>query len=119
VPVTMGRLGRSPEDRDGFLRLSDRRHTRLHAGRGIETLPTGSAGKQAGGGMQEQPFERRRCLVPATGWYEWQDLGKKKRPIHMCAKAEVTGEAARVLDQRHMRPAGQSRCRRGIVWRQL
>jgi putative SOS response-associated peptidase YedK len=37
-----------------------------------------------------QPFERRRCLVPATGWYEWQDLGKgkKKRPIHMCAKAE-------------------------------
>jgi putative SOS response-associated peptidase YedK len=36
----------------------------------------------------KQPFERRRCLVPATGWYEWQHLGKrKKRPIHMCAKA--------------------------------
>jgi putative SOS response-associated peptidase YedK len=26
--------------------------------------------------------------VPATGWYEWQKLdAKKKRPIHMCAKA--------------------------------
>jgi len=38
----------------------------------------------------KQPFERRRCLVPATGWYEWQDLGKgkKKRPIHMCAKSK-------------------------------
>jgi hypothetical protein len=27
---------------------------------------------------------KRRCLVPATGWYEWQDVGeKKKRPMHM------------------------------------
>lgn len=31
-----------------------------------------------------QSFEKRRCLVPATGWYEWQDVGaKRKRPIHM------------------------------------
>ena len=34
-----------------------------------------------------EPFKTRRCLVPATGWYEWQKLGAKKRPIHMCAKA--------------------------------
>jgi putative SOS response-associated peptidase YedK len=28
--------------------------------------------------------------VPATGWYEWQKLdAKKKRPIHMCAKATL------------------------------
>jgi putative SOS response-associated peptidase YedK len=27
-------------------------------------------------------FERRRCLVPADGWYEWQATGgKKKRPF--------------------------------------
>ena len=31
-----------------------------------------------------EPFPQRRCLVPATGWYEWQDVGeKKKRPMHM------------------------------------
>jgi len=35
-----------------------------------------------------EPFKTKRCLVPATGWYEWQKLdAKKKRPIHMCAKA--------------------------------
>ena len=35
-----------------------------------------------------EPFKTKRCVVPATGWYEWQKLdAKKKRPIHMCAKA--------------------------------
>jgi putative SOS response-associated peptidase YedK len=35
-----------------------------------------------------EPFKTKRCLVPATGWYDWQKLdAKKKRPIHMCAKA--------------------------------
>ena len=30
------------------------------------------------------PFKERRCLVPASGWYEWQKLdAKKKRPFHM------------------------------------
>jgi putative SOS response-associated peptidase YedK len=34
-----------------------------------------------------EPFAKRRCLVPATGWYEWQDVGeKKKRPMHMRPK---------------------------------
>lgn len=33
-----------------------------------------------------QSFERRRCLVPATGWYEWQPVGGKKRPIYMQAR---------------------------------
>ena len=36
-----------------------------------------------------EPFKTKRCLVPASGWYEWQKLdAKKKRPIHMCPKAE-------------------------------
>jgi putative SOS response-associated peptidase YedK len=35
-----------------------------------------------------EPFKTKRCLVPATGWYEWQKLDAKKRPIHMCPKAE-------------------------------
>jgi putative SOS response-associated peptidase YedK len=27
-------------------------------------------------------FQRRRCLLPADGFYEWQTVGKKKQPIH-------------------------------------
>ncbi|WP_305785229.1 SOS response-associated peptidase [Symbioplanes lichenis] len=28
-------------------------------------------------------FERRRCLVPADGWYEWVRDGKRKQPFYM------------------------------------
>jgi putative SOS response-associated peptidase YedK len=28
-------------------------------------------------------FRRRRCLVPATGFYEWQKLGRTKQPFHV------------------------------------
>ncbi|MBI5689822.1 MAG: SOS response-associated peptidase [Verrucomicrobia bacterium] len=27
-----------------------------------------------------EPFRRRRCLVPASGFYEWQTLGRLKHP---------------------------------------
>src|SRR5262245_9667165 len=30
-----------------------------------------------------EPFRKRRCLVPATGWYEWQKIDTKTRkPFH-------------------------------------
>jgi putative SOS response-associated peptidase YedK len=30
-----------------------------------------------------EPFKKRRCLVPATGWYEWMKTGPKtKQPHH-------------------------------------
>lgn len=44
--------------------------------------------------IQEAPtfresFKQRRCLVPATGWYEWQKVNSKtKRPFHFRPKAE-------------------------------
>jgi putative SOS response-associated peptidase YedK len=35
----------------------------------------------ASSGMFRQAFERRRCLVPADGFYEWQRLGEQKQPM--------------------------------------
>lgn len=29
-------------------------------------------------------FKRRRCLVPATGFYEWKPAGTVKQPFHIC-----------------------------------
>jgi putative SOS response-associated peptidase YedK len=30
-----------------------------------------------------EPFKKRRCLVPASGWYEWKKIGAKtKKPHH-------------------------------------
>lgn len=43
----------------------------------IQTAPT-----------YREPFKKRRCLVPATGWYEWQKVNAKtKRPYHFQPKA--------------------------------
>jgi putative SOS response-associated peptidase YedK len=37
-----------------------------------------------------EPFQRRRCLVPATGWYEWQKItAKAKKPFHFQPKAAL------------------------------
>ncbi len=33
-----------------------------------------------------EAFVRRRCIVPASGWYEWQQAGKAKRPHLMMRK---------------------------------
>lgn len=30
-------------------------------------------------------FKRRRCLIPVTGFYEWQKLNGKKQPMHILA----------------------------------
>jgi putative SOS response-associated peptidase YedK len=33
-------------------------------------------------------FKRRRCLIPASGFYEWQQLGDRKQPIFIHAGDE-------------------------------
>jgi putative SOS response-associated peptidase YedK len=33
-------------------------------------------------------FQRRRCLIPADGFYEWQKLGKMKKPFRFSLKLE-------------------------------
>src|SRR5947209_3785240 len=30
----------------------------------------------------KESFERRRCLIPADGFYEWKRSGKSKQPFH-------------------------------------
>jgi putative SOS response-associated peptidase YedK len=29
-----------------------------------------------------EPFKKRRCLVPASGWYEWQKIDAKTKKPH-------------------------------------
>jgi putative SOS response-associated peptidase YedK len=36
----------------------------------------------AGSVMFGDSFRKRRCLIPADGFYEWRAVGKKKFPIH-------------------------------------
>lgn len=31
-------------------------------------------------------FKRRRCLIPANGFYEWKKIGKKKQPYYVRRK---------------------------------
>jgi putative SOS response-associated peptidase YedK len=37
------------------------------------------------------PFKRRRCLIPAAGWYEWQETPRGKQPWYI---RPANGEAA-------------------------
>jgi putative SOS response-associated peptidase YedK len=37
----------------------------------------------AGKPMWRDPMRRSRCLLPAEGWYEWQELAGGKQPHHL------------------------------------
>ncbi|MCH8260501.1 MAG: SOS response-associated peptidase [Planctomycetes bacterium] len=44
-------------------------------------------------------FEERRCLVPATGFYEWQKLGSAKQPFHIFKRDEPIFAFAGIWDR--------------------
>src|SRR3954453_3888163 len=33
-------------------------------------------------------LERRRCIVPADGFYEWERIGSRKQPMYIHARAD-------------------------------
>jgi len=39
-----------------------------------------------GSAMFGESFRKRRCLVPADGFYEWRTEGKRKLPVHFRLK---------------------------------
>jgi putative SOS response-associated peptidase YedK len=54
--------------------------------------------------LQEKPsfsesFQRRRCLIPADGFYEWKRTGKSKQPFYFQLKDEVQFAFAGIWDQ--------------------
>ena len=54
--------------------------------------------------LQEKPsfsesFQRRRCLIPADGFYEWKRSGKSKQPYYFQMKDEAPFAFAGIWDQ--------------------
>lgn len=43
-------------------------------------------------------LNRQRCLVPATGFYEWQKQGPRKRPYHVRVKGQEYFAMAGIYD---------------------
>ncbi|MFW9846629.1 MAG: SOS response-associated peptidase [Candidatus Thorarchaeota archaeon] len=41
------------------------------------------AEKVASSRVFKSSFQKKRCLIPATGFYEWQKVGKVKKPMHI------------------------------------
>ncbi len=54
--------------------------------------------------LQEKPsfsesFQRRRCLIPADGFYEWKRAGKSKQPYYFQMKDEAPFAFAGIWDR--------------------
>lgn len=55
-----------------------------------------------------EPFKKRRCLVPASGFYEWQKIGARKQPWYI-SDADGLGMAfAGLWDRWHDQAPGES-----------
>lgn len=55
-------------------------------------------------------FRRHRCVVPASGYFEWHSAGGRKQPYYVCpTKQELFGIAA-LWDPRPGGPGGEGTC---------
>lgn len=50
-------------------------------------------------------LRRRRCLIPASGWYEWRHIGKNRQPWYLHASGEQPFAFAGLWEDWHD-PAG-------------
>ncbi len=46
-------------------------------------------------------FKRRRCLIPASGFYEWQRQGNRKQPIYIHSGSDVPWALAGLWETWH------------------
>jgi putative SOS response-associated peptidase YedK len=51
-----------------------------------------------GSAMFAESFRKRRCLVPADGFYEWRTEGKRKLPVHFRLKDRAPFAFAGIWD---------------------
>jgi putative SOS response-associated peptidase YedK len=51
-------------------------------------------------------FKQRRCLIPASGFYEWRKDGKRKQPFFICPRDGVLFSFAGLWERWHD-PAGE------------
>ncbi len=57
-----------------------------------------------------ESFQRRRCLIPADGFYEWQKRGKARQPYFFQLKDEAPFAFAGLWDQWHHNGLTRSTC---------
>lgn len=60
----------------------------------------------AGKPMFRDSFERRRCLIPASGYYEWKNTPEGKQPYYFTRRDGEPLTFAGLWDQWHERPVG-------------
>lgn len=74
-------------DRDGRRRLEPLRWGLVPSWAGDLSIGTRMINARAEGLTQKpafrDPFERRRCLVPADGFFEWQKTAGGKQPVYL------------------------------------
>lgn len=49
--------------------------------------------------MFKEAFKRNRCIIPASGYYEWQTIGKEKQPWYFTPKDAPIVPIAGLWDQ--------------------
>ncbi len=100
-PILAPRYNVAPTQPVGLVRLSPQTQAREWALMHWGLIPSWSKDPSIGARMinarsetvAEKPsfraaFKRRRCLVPVSGFYEWQKLAKGKQPHYITARTE-------------------------------
>jgi len=58
--------------------------------------------------MFRSAFKKNRCIIPASGYYEWKTIGKEKQPYYFTDKHEPVLSIAGIWDEWTNREEGKS-----------